>query len=95
MCPLMRHEREIRLELDCLSNTEIFLEVAKGKILQSPSKCLGCYSTISQLDQQFINQNLGFMCEKSLGFVVQSFCTTSRFSADKIPACVLKKKLAQ
>lgn len=54
LCPLTRYEHEMGLELDCLRNTEIFLGVAQGKIVQS-------HSTISQLDQQFINQNLGFV----------------------------------
>lgn len=52
------------LELDCLSNTELFLGAAWGKIVQSQGKCLSSYSTISQVDQQFIKQILEFICEK-------------------------------
>lgn len=63
LCPLTRHGREIGLELRCPSSTEVVLGVARGKILQSQSKCLGSYSSVSQLDQQFVNQDLGFMHE--------------------------------
>lgn len=59
----MRHEHEIGLELDCLSNTQISLGVAQCKILQSQSRSLGSYGTIPQLDQQLVNQNLVSKCE--------------------------------
>lgn len=51
------------LELDRLSNTQIFLGVAQCKILQSQSRCLGSYGTIPRLDQQLVNQNLVFKFE--------------------------------
>lgn len=73
LCPLTRHGREIGLELRCFSTTEVLLGVARGKILQSQSKCLGSYSTISQLDQQFVNQDLGFMRENLCGLWSKAF----------------------